>query len=122
LGVYVLGARVVFEVLSPEVDVLTAGEGGSSYEASALYLFGPGCPACGVILFERESDTNECVMEDSDGFEGISPEKTDKVEAVGGDGVVEVGGHFFISKPVYYPAVHLEAPGASHGPWGARQY
>ena len=49
-------------------------------------------------------------MEDPDGFEGISPEKTDEVEAVGGEGVVEVEGHFFISEPVYCPAVHLETP------------
>jgi hypothetical protein len=64
----------------------------------------------GSSCLRGEPDTNECVIEDPDGFEGISPEKTDEMEVVGREGVVEVGGHFFIGEPAYYPAVHLETP------------
>jgi hypothetical protein len=38
------------------------------------------------------------VIEDPDGFEGISPEKTDEMEAVGREGVVEVGGHLLANQ------------------------
>jgi len=64
-------------VVIPDIGVQVGGDG-SSYEASALYLLRSGCPAYGVVLLEREPNTNECVMEDLNGFEGVGAEKTDE--------------------------------------------
>lgn len=85
-------------------------QGSSSYETSTLYLLGPGCQACAVILLEREPDTDEYVMEDLGRFGGVGTEKTDEVEAVGREGVVEVKGHLLTGEPACYPTVHLEIP------------
>lgn len=62
-------------------------------------------------------------MEDLGRFGGVGTEKTDEVEAVGREGVVEVKGHLLTGEPACYPTVHTPRdPGAPHGPLEARQY